>query len=487
MRVEFLWIAGGRAVVALLGLGSLRVMTHLLDPAQYAVLALLGVFQAFAGLVLINPLGQYINRHTHQWHDDGSLPDRMSAFSRYWLVSALLTGAISSVWFRFRPGASAGPDWLIAGTVVALATYVMTWSVVATARLNMLGERRSSVSWQVIGAAVGLCASWALTIWHTAAICWLAGQVVGAVVAGAGAERALARVKRPTASTGGHSSVWRLISSADFRKFALPLAVTTLLMWVEGSGYRLILERGWSLEDFGLFALALGVAMQLTAFMENIAIQWVFPYFFRGLNDASDEAARQQVLCLMLNTLLPVYLAWGSFLFLGTRPFLELVTDPRYHAAGQWVVFGVMAELARLSVGLWLLSAQAKKNFESAVVPSMLSAVLVVVAAATTWHGVSPTIFGILLVVTLALKSCLVYVPMTRIVPISLEPRRTAVFLGLLLASAAVSTAVPEGMRLGGDLALLSSAALVLGVAVLAHLRTSASAKALFSHRLASD
>jgi hypothetical protein len=467
--------------MALLGLASLRVMTHLLEPGQYGVLALLAVFQTFAGLVLMNPVGQYLNRHTHQWHDDGTLSARLKSLSRYWLAGAAIVGFLAAVWLAAGAGQTAREQVIIGGFAVLLAVYTVTQQGVATARLNMLGERRASVTWQLAGSVVGLTASWALTAWQPVAVTWLIGQGLGAWLGALGAERAMRALSSAATSNATGTGLREMFRGKEF----LPLALTTSLMWMEGNGYRLILDHAWNLETLGLLILALSIPAQLTAFVEQIASQLLYPYFFRGLTSASDVAGRQKVVRSMVNTLLPVYLAWGAFLFLGARPFLELVTDPRYHAAGNWVVFGIITELARLSVSLWLLNAQANRNFTPAIAPFAVGAAFVTVAAfATQWAGATPDLFGTLLAAALVVKAGLVILLMNRILPISLELKRTTLFVVVLAAGAFAYGHVPVSMGLAGNFVFLAVVFLLLAVAAGIHLRTCADARLLFSHRL---
>jgi hypothetical protein len=446
--------------MALLGLASLRVMTHLLEPGQYGVLALLAVFQTFAGLVLMNPVGQYLNRHTHQWHDDGTLSARLKSLSRYWLAGAAIVGFLAAVWLAAGAGQTAREQVIIGGFAVLLAVYTVTQQGVATARLNMLGERRASVTWQLAGSVVGLTASWALTVWQPVAVTWLIGQGLGAWLGALGAERAMRALSSAATSNATGTGLREMFRGKEFLPFALPLALTTSLMWMEGNGYRLILDHAWNLETLGLLILALSIPAQLTAFVE-------------------------QIVRSMVNTLLPVYLAWGAFLFLGARPFLELVTDPRYHAAGNWVVFGIITELARLSVSLWLLNAQANRNFTPAIAPFAVGAAFVTVAAfATQWAGATPDLFGTLLAAALVVKAGLVILLMNRILPISLELKRTTLFVVVLAAGAFAYGHVPVSMGLAGNFVFLAVVFLLLAVAAGIHLRTCADARLLFSHRL---
>ena len=97
-KADLLLLIGGRICAALIALFVLRAATTLLVPEEYGKLSLLVVLQMFCGLILINPVGQYINLHTHAWWDDGSLLPRLKKYRNYVLgvscIGALVTFAV---------------------------------------------------------------------------------------------------------------------------------------------------------------------------------------------------------------------------------------------------------------------------------------------------------------------------------------------------------------------------------------------------------
>ena len=80
----------GRLIVFVIGVLSIRVSTTYLDPLQFGQLSILITIQTFIGLCLINPVGQHINRFTHQWWREGTLLERFKYYVWYVLFSSLL-------------------------------------------------------------------------------------------------------------------------------------------------------------------------------------------------------------------------------------------------------------------------------------------------------------------------------------------------------------------------------------------------------------
>jgi uncharacterized membrane protein len=460
-------------------------MTHLLEPEQFGVLALLTAFQSFAGLVMINPVGQYLNRHTHQWYDEGTLVLRMRALSRYWVGVAVIVGGLASAWFAFGVQGKFDGHPVVAGVAVTLLVYTVHRHGNVTERLNMLGQRRASVTWQLAGTLTAFCVAWILTSWHPNAVSWLIGQSLGAGMGAAGAWRALVKMVPPSSSRATKGMLVEIFARKDFQAFCFPLVFITALQWMEGNGYRLILEGTWSLQLLGLFTMGLGIPAQLTSFVEQIVFQLIYPYFFRGLTGVTSEQQKQQVVSSMVNTLLPLFLLWGGFLFLAARPFLYLVTNAKYHAAADWVVYGVLLEVARLIAGLWTLNAQANKDYWPVIGPAAVGAALI--AAATLLNKLpesSPIIFASLLVGALWIKSGLVILVMNRRISVRLDVNRVLLTIVALAICFYVSIQVPASNDLVGTFFYLMTVFTIMAVPVGLHLWTSPAARHLLSYRL---
>lgn len=485
MRSEALWIAAGRIGNAILLLLSLRVMTTLLVPAEYAVLALLTAFQSFAGLILINPVGQYLNRHTHEWHDDGSLGVRLRALSRYWLVAGGVTGVMATGWFALtRPGQIALEHGFV-GLGVWLTIFAITQQGVAVNRLNMLGFRQQSVLWQLASTTLGLLFSFLLTyIQQPSALAWLAGQGMGAWLGYLGARRAL-HTATPVGAVVQEAGLKAMISRPDFKAFCLPLAVTTTLLWLEGNGYRFILERTWAPEVFAFFLLGLSVPAQMSALLESIIVQLVYPYFFRAVTGEAGMEQKVRAVASMVNALWPLYLLWVTFLIVGAPYALRLIADPKYHGATPWLLVGALAELARLSGNAWQMAAQAEKDFAPMLKPFAVGALGVLGAALiVALFGLPPAVFAVLLVVALFAKTGFVVMAMRARMPITVAYRRVGLAACVLVISSLVFTQLPTEVGAWPAFVYLTLAFGFVAVPMAIHVKTSPAFNYLFSFQL---
>ena len=76
MNRDCLIITAGRVLQRLIDVAAIRLLTTLLTPSEvgnyYLVLSVIG----FCVLTFISPVGMYINRRLHKWHEDGEVMRR---------------------------------------------------------------------------------------------------------------------------------------------------------------------------------------------------------------------------------------------------------------------------------------------------------------------------------------------------------------------------------------------------------------------------
>ena len=483
MRSEALWLALGRGGNVLLSLLALRMMTTLLVPAEYAVLAILTAFQSFAGLILINPVGQYLNRYTHEWHDEGTLNARLVALSRYWLVAGAVTGLFAIGWFALV-GQSDYAILLMTGLGVGLTIFAMTQQGVAVNRLNMLGFRQQSVLWQLTATAMGLSFSSLLTYVYPLALAWLVGQGAGAWLGYLGARRSFPQNVR-AAQPDGATDLKEIVSRADFKAFCLPLALTTAFFWLEGNGYRFILERAWQPELFAFFMLGMSLPAQMSALLESFVMQLVYPYFFRAVAGRVGDERKQLAVASMVNALWPTYVLWSALVLLVAPYALAIVADPKYHAAARWLWVGVLAELARLTGNAWQMTAQVEKDFGPLRKPFALGALGTFGAAAcTAWLGLSPSAFAMLIVTALMLKAMWIVRAMYVRMPFLIAYRRMMLAAGVLILMSSIAPVLPSAANALEASTYMALASVCAAIPLGLHVKTSPAFKHLFSYSL---
>lgn len=481
--LELIVVGGGRVLNALIALGGLYAVTRLLPPDSYALVVLLNTFPAFAGLLLLNPVGQWLNRHLHEWHDNGTLTYRLDQMLVYILVVGAIVSGVGSLWFHFLKLGDV-PSSLGVGVAIAGVTIFLTATIAWANVLNSLGRRIGGVLWQLISSGLGLLlAVWITSLYPGNAIAWIMGQGLGAALAFFGVREAVKRATSLDSIFQREKKSWLL--DAGFLSYAFPLAGVTGLMWLEGNGYRLILDRVWEAKELGLFFLAISIPAQLTAVLESIVRQFAYPYFFRALAGDTGCDHQAEVTSIMVNTLTPLYSLWGAFLLVAAPQVLFLFGGDSFHGAVDWIHYGVLLEVARLTGSSWLLGSQAVKNYKPMVLPFALGGVGALFASFLALHAeLSLGFFAFMLVMVAFLKNSSVIGRMRRILPIRVSWARLIGGGIILIIGLALSSRLSVNMGAFFSLSILLGSALVVSLIAYLHIRTAKTFHALLDQRL---
>lgn len=463
-RRDFIWVSGGRLAAALIALVSIRLSTTLLPPEQYGLLAILVTFQTFCGLFIVNPLGQYINRHTHEWADDGTLLPRLRRYRQYVMIAGMTGGVAVGAWPILQP--LLWTERLLQVIAVTAMVVAATWNATSVGMLNMLGQRAASVVWATTTAFTSLLLSWLLVRESASGLAWFFGQAAGMALGAVGAGRA---VRRHLGSRVPPAGDWPLIDADGIRAYALPLAIATGFMWWLLSGYRLQVERYWGLAALGYATVGLGLVGQLWGLCESLAMQFLFPLYFKRIAGTSLVDGRLAFSDL-LNTLGPQYLVLAAVTLPSASALLMVFVANAYGDAYRFVWLGALVECCRVLGNVLGNAAQVERRMIALIWPYALGALALgtglAVAAAAGW----PLEQGL---VALALAGAVtllaMFVQMRRVLGYTLDRWRWGFAALLLAASALLSLSAPlQPHSMGGALMVIGGAGGIAAVSLLA-------------------
>lgn len=371
-------VSGGRIAAALMSLISIRAVTTFLTPEQYGELAILITVQMFCGLFLVNPVGQHINLHTHVWWDDGTLLARLKSYWRY-VIAVSLMGSVVMLSIS-KPLSVEQLLW------TAMAMFAMvaagTWNATLIPMLNMLGFRATSVLWSIITVAISLASAILLVIWWPSAVAWFAGQAIGMVVGALGARFVLGR----NAVRSLHKLP--LLDRHTILTYCFPLAVATGLMWLQLSGYRFLIEHYWGLEQLGFMAIGLQMAGQIWALAESLAMQFLYPLFYRRVSGHEQQAEVELAFSDLLNTLVPVYFVLTGLLVLSAPYLLKVLVASQFQGAFTFVMLGAGIELCRVLGNLLSNAAHVRRQTKTLALPYAAGSIttLALIYFANAWQ-----------------------------------------------------------------------------------------------------
>jgi hypothetical protein len=343
--------------------------------SEYGVWSLLVTFQTLCGLLFINPIGQYINRHTHEWHEQGVLLIKLKRYQGYVVVVAVAGLTCYAIW---QKNTTQWDAVLTGGLSVAAIVVAGTWNATLIPMLNMLGERKAAAGLGAFSVGLGLAVSWIGVYILPEGAVWFAGQAVGLGIGAMLAWYCLAQRSSKHSGEGRSTQRLELISNEEIRSYCVPLAATTGLMWLQLSGYRLWVDKTFGLDDLAMLAVGVGLANQVFALVETLAMQYVFPHFYQAISQQRSEYSEVSALSDMLDLIVPVYFLLAMVALLAAPTMLILLTSSQYHSAYKFVMIGVGMELFRVISNLLGQAAQVTKRTSSTLPPYVFGAIVLI-------------------------------------------------------------------------------------------------------------
>jgi O-antigen/teichoic acid export membrane protein len=461
IKRDLVLIVGGRLAAASMALVTIHAITTYLTPERYGELALLLSVQMFCGLFLINPVGQHINLNTHAWWDDGTLMPRLKWYIAY-VFFVCLVGGIASLFITYEQ-----PADKIFWTSVAVFFMVGagTWNATLVPMLNMLGFRGAAVFWSIVTIAVGLASSIFLVNWNRSANAWLIGQAIGMIVGAIGAGFVL---RKHTSAAKSEHAVLPLLDKKTLIAYCLPLCVATGLMWLQNSGFRFLVQGYWGFAQLGFLAIGLHIAAQMWALAEQLAMQFLYPLFYRGVNMARNETEIGSAFSDLLNTLVPIYMVFTGALIFGSEYILRVLVAPQYHGAFLFVIIGVCIEFFRVVGNLLGNAAHVKRRTALLALPygagAAVSFALIYLAAVRgqviAWAGAALITGGMMTLIVM-------WAGMRRHLRFTVDVRRWIIGGAVMVSMAATTGVLPAADSFTIAAVILSAVAGVAGIATL--------------------
>lgn len=365
-----IWLGLARIAQALIGLAALRLSTHYLTVEQFGLLGLLTGITTCFGLLLINPLGQHVNRHTHEWHKQHVLLYRLRQYNHYLLGLAVAVFVVSTCWFANRLISPQDSLTILAvGITISTMIWVSTWNATLVPLLSMLGLPLQSAGLALLTAAVSLLCSVTVVQWQQAAHLWLIGQMLGSLVGAVWARQQLKKLQQ----TERHSppdSVF--ITHRQIVDYCLPISASTSLMWLLTGGYRFYVDQVWGVHALGLLIVGFAVAGQFWGIIETICAQAIYPKYYLALSK-NDRHLSAQAFNQMLSILIPSYILMLCFALAISSRLIPLLADSRYASAAQFCQIAMIFEFLRVLTNTIMQASQIAKKTASMMYPYLFA------------------------------------------------------------------------------------------------------------------
>ena len=346
---------------------GLRISTHFLPPEQYGVLALLLAVQMFFALIIINPVGQHITLNTHAWWDNRTLLPRLKTY-RYFILVISFFGGIAAI---FVSPSGEISSYFISFLAVSCFILASTWNNTLVFILNMLGFRLEMAVWSVISVCISVGFGSCMLFWHPTATFWMLGQSIGLFFGFLGARASMLRHAKPIKVIKNKQS---LIDRKTLISYCLPVAFANGFMWLQLNGYRFEINYYWGLEQLGYLAVGIQITTQIGVLAESLAIQFLYPMFYRRCNDSQKVIEISDAISDLMNTLAPLYLTLIGAIVAGAPYLLSVMVATNYREAAIYLQIGAIIELCRIMSNLLGVSPHIMRQTKYLAVPYIMGA-----------------------------------------------------------------------------------------------------------------
>lgn len=367
----------GRAVQAAMSLATFKLLTTFLSPTDvahyfFAVAASVG----FA-LVLLNPVGMWVNRHVLEWREKYSWPSILSLLVLYHLsvgVMGALVLVVLNEQFKFNPQISKLNLALGVGGILFLQSFCQ----LVSGLYNIVGSRRSYslaiASGQVL---IFVSAAASILVSEPELQSWLVALAVGNFLASFIFIRGLAREFKGEISARPHDLInWKGILS-----FCLPVVGVASAAWLQTQGYRIALAKE-QLQALAVMAVCLGCVTNIGGILESLIQQYLVPNYYKALNETPGDQASQVWREMFFKAFLFTGLACaGMFAF---SPFILRILSSEHYVGGFWIFrWGAILEFVRILSNFVYLSFIGNKKVVRALPAYFTSSLLVLLTFAT--------------------------------------------------------------------------------------------------------
>lgn len=353
----------------------MRVATTLLSPAEMGRVSLILTSIAFFALFLVNPVGMFINRRLHSWQSSGVARHYLIRYVNYLLLVAFIAAVMLPFFYisgLINFGVSIG--WMI--FLVCGSLLFNTINQTSIPALNMLGDSGRFVLLSIATIAASLVSATILVkLLQPSAHYWLLGILFGqALLAVIGSQVLFSRLEKEGDLRVSPVIIYKRHIQVLF-SFAWPVAIAAGLSWVQGQGYRYIMEAQLGVAQLGLFVAGYSISAGMIAGFESILTTYFQPRLYRDVNMA-DPAKQAQAWQNYAAAVIPSLLLTVAFIAMLAPELTRVFLGENFQSAASFVIWGALAEAARVLMGVYSLIAHVYMRTRWLIIPALVGAVL---------------------------------------------------------------------------------------------------------------
>jgi O-antigen/teichoic acid export membrane protein len=430
---EAVFIGVGRVLQFALALIIIRIATNVLSPVEMGRMGLVTATTALFAYTLVNPVGMFVNRRLHTWQIHGRLRYN---FRIYWVYLVLVAAtAVAAVWLMKDTvgiGLNISMTWIL--ILVGGSLVFNTCNTTYIPSLNLMGYPRGFIVLTIATLLLGLTLSLILThICGAHAEYWLLGLLLGQMVVGLVGRHVFFRLVQPKHQPDNHEHA-RLPQILLLFAFAWPLTLSVGLNWIQSQSYRFIVQKQVGLAQLGLLIAGCTIGAGIIIAAEQTLTMYFQPRFYRGIASSS-VVSHTRAWNDYASAIVPSIII-TDFVIAALAPELtRILASQQFQSASRFVVWGALAESARVLVGVYALVAHARMRTRVLLFPNAIGAFssLILVYLLVSRSGAKGAVIG--LAAAGAVSVVVSHFIMRSELPFSIPMRRslTAVLLGMVI------------------------------------------------------
>jgi len=374
-------IVFGRAAQFLLALAMMRVATTLLSPAEMGKVSLVLTTTAFFALFLINPVGMFINRRLHTWQANGTARHYLTRYASYLLLVALISAiGLTGLYLMDRADFGVSIGWLI--FLVCGSLIFNTVNQTAIPSLNLLGDSGRFVLLSLLTISASfVCATLLVKTGQPSAQRWLLGLLLGQALLAAIGTKVLFDQLKASKVLKQYPAIQKQHLQALFG-FAWPVAIAAGLGWVQGQGYRYLMEGqlGWA--QLGLFVAGYGISAGMIAGFESVLTTYFQPRLYRDVSVDQHPGKHAQAWQRYAAAVIPSLVLTVAFIIMLAPELTKVFLGKNFQSAADFVIWGAIAEAARVLIGVYSLIAHVYMRTRWLILPNLVGAMLAITLSA---------------------------------------------------------------------------------------------------------
>lgn len=286
---EFTWIVLGQAAAVIGALVGIRVLTELLEPAEYGELALGLTIATLVNQLILGPMGQGATRFFAPAREVGALRAYLMAVRN---MSALATGAVFLIALLVCAGLALHGRWNWLGLVIAAFCFALL-----SGYSGILDGIQNAARNRAIVALHQALASWGRFLIAAGLMVLIGASSTTAALGYCLAMTAVLfsqyfffRRIALTAATGGTVVPGSVIQwKGKIFHYSWPFATWGVFTWVQQASDRWALGFFESTQEVGLYAVLFQLGYYPISLLAGFSVQLIYPIIFERAGDATDS------------------------------------------------------------------------------------------------------------------------------------------------------------------------------------------------------